>query len=131
MKNKAIVLLSLSVCYLLYSAWVYTAGTEGPSITIHPDEAAQRGKLVYQKYNCTACHQLFGLGGYLGPELTTTMSQQGKGEILANAFLISGSPRMPNLHLQQQEVADVIEYLKYVDQIALAGKYSGSPIAVR
>lgn len=131
MKNKAIVLLSLSVCYLLYSAWVYTAGTTGPAINLHPDAAAQRGKLVYQKYNCTACHQIFGLGGYLGPELTTTMSQEGKGEILANAFLSGGTARMPNLHMQQQEISDVIEYLKYVDQIAQAGKYNGSPIAAR
>ena len=131
MKNKAIVLLSLSVCYLLYSAWVYTAGTTGPAINLHPDEAAQRGKLVYQKYNCAACHQIFGLGGYLGPELTTTMSQRGKGEILANAFLTGGTAKMPNLHLQQREITDVIEYLKYVDQIARAGNYTGSPIAIR
>lgn len=130
-KKKSLVLLTLSVFYLLYSGWVYTSGTQSTDTSVFPNHAAQQGKLVYQKYNCTACHQIFGLGGYLGPELTTTMSQPGKGEILAEAFLKNGTAKMPNLHLQETEIADLIQYLKYVDEVARSGKYPGSPVALK
>ena len=44
------------------------------------NKEAITGKVLYQKYNCTACHQIYGLGGFLGPDLTIVVSQQGKGE---------------------------------------------------
>ncbi len=41
----------------------------------HPVGApAAAGKLLYQKYNCQACHQIYGLGGYMGPDLTNVYS---------------------------------------------------------
>ena len=87
------------------------------------NETAVRGKSQYQKYNCTACHQLYGLGGYLGPELTTTISQPGKGEAYAKTFLQNGSQRMPDFHLQEKEIHELIEYLKYVDASAVTYKH--------
>ena len=86
------------------------------------NENAIRGKLLFQKYNCTSCHQLYGLGGYLGPELTTVISQQGKGEFYANAFLKSGTQRMPDFHLSEEEVNDLVQFLKYVDKTAVTYK---------
>lgn len=78
--------------------------------------------MLYQKHNCTACHQLYGLGGYLGPELTTVISQKGKGELYAKAFLQSGTQRMPNFHLTGEEVQDLLEFLTYVDSTAVTYK---------
>lgn len=114
---------------MLYSAWVYTLGTQGSANSCASDAAAIRGKLVYQKYNCAACHQVFGLGGYLGPELSTTMSQLGKSEDVMRAFLQYGTARMPQLHLNENEITDVIEYMKYIDKVARESNYNGSPIA--
>lgn len=84
--------------------------------------SATRGKLLFQKHNCTSCHQLYGLGGYLGPELTTMISQQGKGENYAKTFLKSGSQRMPDFHLSDDAIDDLIEFLKYVDTTAITYK---------
>ena len=81
-----------------------------------------QGKLLFQKHNCTACHQLYGLGGYLGPELTTLMSQQGKGEIYADAILKFGTEKMPNFHLNEMERKQLIAYFKYVDSTAITYK---------
>lgn len=86
------------------------------------NEDAIKGKLLYQQYNCTSCHQLFGLGGYLGPELTTVISQPGKGPQYAKAFFKSGINRMPDFHLNNQQIDELIAYLTYVDETATSYK---------
>ena len=80
---------------------------------------ALTGKILFQKHNCTACHQLYGLGGYLGPELTTVMSQPGKGEAYVKAILKSGTARMPDFHLGEQEINSLVDFLSYVNQSAI------------
>ncbi len=115
-----IVLLTL---YAVYSAVVYTRGTES-SANIPAREYAHivEGKQLYQQYNCTSCHQIYGLGGYLGPELTTAYSDPQQGELYMRAFLQAGGPRMPNFHFTKEQVDDIISYLRYVDRTAITYK---------
>ncbi len=103
----------LFCCFSIYTLVVYTTGTN--VLSPEMNENAVKGKILYQKYNCTACHQLFGLGGYLGPELTTTISQPGKGPLYASALLSTGTLRMPDFHLSKEEINQIVEFLKYVD----------------
>ena len=110
----------LLISFVLYSAFVYTTGTELPKIEANPD--AINGKLIFQKYNCTSCHQFYGLGGYLGPDLTTVMSQKGKGEVYARAIMKSGTNRMPDFKLSDSEINKLVEFLKYVDQTEATSK---------
>ena len=65
-------------------------------------EETSNGKMIWQQYNCTACHQVYGLGGYLGPDLTNTFSLKGP-EYIA-AFLKSGTVTMPDFHLKENEI---------------------------
>lgn len=83
-------------------------------------EDAENGKLLFQKYNCTACHQLYGLGGFMGPDLTNAMSKQGIGELYVSAFLQGGTQRMPNFHLSEDEIKSLVAYLKYVDKTGIS-----------
>ena len=83
-------------------------------------EGAQKGKLLFQKYNCTACHQLYGLGGYMGPDLTNAMSRSGIGEMYVRALLQNGTERMPNFHLSEEEIKSLVAYLKYVDKTGIS-----------
>ncbi|MEI6817098.1 MAG: cytochrome c [Bacteroidota bacterium] len=125
--NRLIVFIILILLFLSFTAYVYTLGTEGPNVRMS-DESI-RGKLLFQKHNCTACHQIYGLGGYLGPDLTTEISQPGKGEAYAAALLKNGSVRMPNFHLSETEIKELVEFLKYVDATAITYKNKGtSPI---
>ncbi|HOZ83578.1 MAG TPA: cytochrome c [Bacteroidia bacterium] len=80
------------------------------------NDDAFKGKMLYQKFNCTACHQLYGLGGYLGPELTSAYSQKAQNDAYFSAILKNGTVRMPDFNLSDKEVNQVIEYLKYIDQ---------------
>ena len=112
---KLTIFFMLFLSFLLYSVFVYTEGTNVSDIK--PSDDASRGKLIFQKYNCTACHQFYGLGGYLGPDLTTVMSQKGKGEVFVKAIMKSGTKRMPDFNLSENEINQLTEFLKYADQI--------------
>ena len=114
---------SLFGLYLLYSFIVYTKGTENHiAVPAEEQRLINKGKQLYQQYNCTACHQLYGLGGYLGPELTTAYSDPPRGELFMKAFLQGGGPRMPNFHFQKEEINAIISFLKYVDATATTYK---------
>ena len=79
---------------------------------------AYSGKLLYQEQNCSACHQIFGLGGYLGPDLTNVISQTGKGENYVAAFLKYGCRQMPDYRFDSLQVREIISFLSYVDRSA-------------
>ncbi|MDZ4759061.1 MAG: cytochrome c [Bacteroidota bacterium] len=73
------------------------------------------GQLVWQKYNCQSCHQLYGLGGYLGPDLTNIISVKGKDKQYILAIIQSGSKQMPVFHLNEQEKENLITFLISTD----------------
>ncbi len=117
---KRVIALSLGACFLVYSAYVYTAGTRvahgGGGFTAQ----VAAGQQIFQEKNCTACHQFYGLGGYMGPDLTNVISAVGKGPLYAKVFIQNGTGRMPNFHLTGAEVDQVVAFLEYVDA---SGRY--------
>ncbi len=116
---KVRILLILIVSYVCYSFVIYTKGTESPvKLTAVVQQQVSLGKQLYQQYNCSACHQIYGLGGYLGPELTTAYSDKNRGEDYMRALLQAGGSRMPNFHFNSQQIDALIAYLKYVDTTA-------------
>jgi nitric oxide reductase subunit C len=76
---------------------------------------AHEGRVLYQELNCSSCHQIFGLGGYLGPELTNVISTEGKGKAYVAAFLNYGPGQMPDFHLDSLQTRKIIAYLSYID----------------
>jgi nitric oxide reductase subunit C len=110
---------ALFLAYLCYSLAVYTRGTDN---SFQASAEAQEGKRLFQKYNCSSCHQVYGLGGYLGPELTTAWSDPHRGEHFIRAFLQAGGRTMPNFHLDKNEVEALAQYMKYIDSTAVSYK---------
>jgi len=113
--KKTSIFILLFISYVSYSSWVYTEGTSTASEMSLP---AEHGKEIWQKNNCTSCHQLFGMGGYLGPDLTTVISDPLRGPAYAKAFLQNGGSRMPNFKFTEDEINAVLAYLQYVDSNA-------------
>ncbi|MBK9452531.1 MAG: cytochrome c [Bacteroidetes bacterium] len=107
---------TLAILYFGYSLAVYVAGagegTKGKLVT----QEAQRGKMIWQEHNCQACHQIYGLGGYLGPDLTDFMSIPGKGAPWVKAMLQSGPRTMPRFQLSESEFDALIAFLATVDE---------------
>ena len=107
---KKTVLLFLSVAFLSYSGLLYTVMPVKYKATKQQEDA---GKLIWQHYNCNACHQIYGLGGYLGPDLTNVYSKRGQAYI--KAFLTIGTGVMPVFHLSQSESNSLLAFLKDID----------------
>ena len=116
---------TLCVVFVFYSGYVYTKGTEAVHVPVMGD-IERRGAEVYQQYNCVACHQFYGLGGYMGPDLTNVVSN--RGEPYARAFIAAGTATMPNLGLASEEIDAVVAYLAFVDK---TGTYPAENYDVR
>jgi nitric oxide reductase subunit C len=123
--NNRAILGALCVAFIFYSGYVYTKGTEAEHLPVMGD-IERRGAEVYQQYNCVACHQFYGLGGYMGPDLTNVVSN--RGEAVARAFIAAGTTTMPNLGLASDEIDAVVAYLAFVDK---TGTYPAENIDVR
>ncbi len=114
-KQKIFVFSLLLISFLFYSFYLYTSL---PVVENGINEQSSKGKLVWQKYNCNACHQVYGLGGFLGPDLTNEYSK--KGEEYIKAFLKNGTVVMPDFHLKENETNELISYLKNIDSTGIA-----------
>ncbi|GAA4334546.1 cytochrome c [Flaviaesturariibacter amylovorans] len=113
------IFLTLIGAYLLYSGFVFTKGTEtAMKPAPHPTELAMAGKRIFQDYNCAACHQVYGLGGYLGPDLTTAWSDPKRGPRYVEALIRSGGSRMPNFQFTDSQVKELVAYLAFIDATA-------------
>ena len=109
-RKKIIVITVLLAVFLCYSFYLYSAL---PVKNYLLNKEADSGKLIWQKYNCNACHQVYGLGGYLGTDVTNVYSLKGAAYI--QAFLKSGTTIMPDFHLTEREIKDLTVFLKTMD----------------
>ena len=110
--NILIISILISV-FAIYNAVVYNSHKKGKPIKL--TETAIKGEKLWQKNNCWTCHQLYGLGGYLGPDLTNIYSNPNKGENYIKAFLNSGVKSMPKFHFTEAEKNQLVAFLQQVD----------------
>ncbi|MCF8257609.1 MAG: cytochrome c [Flavobacteriales bacterium] len=118
LRTKRGIFWTLILLFAGYSVMVYDQGTAHSTGEEAYTAAADRGKMVYHQYNCVSCHQIYGLGGYMGPDLTNVTTS--KGRAYAEAFITGGTAKMPRLGLDRQETDDLLDYLEYVGK---AGHY--------
>lgn len=117
MKVKPIhIFITLTVAYLLYSFMLYTSSSKQPKIQLYKNELAIRGRLIFQKYNCQDCHQLYGLGGYLGPDLTNVYKKYNGNELSLKALFKGGIQQMPLFDLSEEEEKELIEFFKMTNE---------------
>ena len=110
MKTVLIILCGSFICYTLA---VY-AWSDPRAAVPAPDDAVLAGWKTWQDKNCQSCHQLYGLGGYAGPDLTNTASL--KGAVYMKAIIQHGTATMPNFQLKPAEVDAIVAFLGWVDQ---------------
>jgi nitric oxide reductase subunit C len=109
--NNRTVLLLLCIAFAAYTVCVYRYSDGGPQEA--PSAAIISGKQIWQEKNCQSCHQLYGLGGYVGPDLTNVAA---KGAEHIRAFIRRGTARMPDFHLSAQEMNELTAFLQWVDK---------------
>lgn len=88
-------------------------------------ESAIRGKHLWDTSNCMGCHTLFGEGAYYAPELTLVYSRRGPMFIEAMLrdprAMYPDRRRMQQYDFDDQEIADLVEFFRWVEQVDLNG----------
>lgn len=108
--QKTMVFCLLCFCFVSYSFYLYGNLDHSP---IQNTSKADHGKRVWQENNCIACHQIYQLGGYLGPDLTNIYSTKGPEYI--KVFVKNGTAIMPKFNLEENELEALVTYLKEID----------------
>ena len=84
-------------------------------------ESVLRGKHLWETRNCIGCHTLLGEGAYFAPELGNVYPRRGaefiKAWIKSQPTGTPGRRQMPNFNFTEQELDDIVAFLKYTSEI--------------
>lgn len=105
------ILLALAVTFAVYSAAVYLQAPRGDRPVAN--NMVRDGMDLWQRNNCQSCHQFYGLGGYMGPDLTNVSSRCDENRI--RAFIRYGTGRMPAHALTENDLDALVAFLAWVD----------------
>ena len=106
---------------------VSTAKAIAQANPITPSVAA--GKAVWEKHACIDCHTLLGEGAYFAPELGNVWVRYGgrqdpqaareglKAWFAAQPSHVEGRRQMPQFHMSDQDVDNLIDFLKWTSEI--------------
>lgn len=75
---------------------------------------ARAGRELWQAHACQTCHQLYGQGGFLGPDLTNAASRVDSTRLVS--LLRVGSGQMPPLAFSDGEAAAMAAFLRAMDR---------------
>ena len=109
-RTKIALLILLLFCFGFQSLFVYSDTTKTDPFS----EQALDGRRIWQQNNCQACHQLYGFGGFLGPDLTNVTARIDKERI--HQVLTMGSGQMPAFHLNQIEIDSMTAFLTAMNE---------------
>lgn len=86
--------------------------------------AVARGKHIWETRNCIGCHTLLGEGAYYAPELGNVYKRRGsefiKTWIKIQPGSAAGRRKMPQFNLTDQELDDLVSFLKWTSEINTA-----------
>jgi len=111
--SKAWMLGILALCFACQTYLVYADTTE--TRVLEGEELA--GRRVWLANNCQACHQLYGFGGFLGPDLTNAASRLQKPQLADRLAL--GEGQMPKYDLPEDEVTALWEFLSAMNETGI------------
>ena len=98
-----------------------------PAGTRHPiSPLAAEGQAVWRENNCQSCHQLYGYGGFLGPDLTNAIGAISPERM--ESVLTIGSGQMPAFQLDPAEREALTAFFLEIDATGVAQPRLGDVI---
>lgn len=122
-QGKAIFIWGTAISAIIFLVLTYDSLVKMPQRTHEEKLDAQvaAGKWVWQKHNCNDCHTILGIGGYYAPDVTKVMTSRDKEWVArflkAPEKVWPNARKMPNLGLKDEEVADLVAFLTWVNGI--------------
>jgi nitric oxide reductase subunit C len=108
---------------LLFAALILHTETRIPerSKAAEITPAVVRGKHIWETRNCIGCHTLLGEGAYFAPELGNVYKRRGpdfiKAWMQAQPTGAPGRRQMPQFHLNDEQLNDLVEFLKWTNGV--------------
>jgi len=106
---KKLLMTVLVACFLIQTALVYTDRKAEPL-----SGQALQGRRLWHENACQVCHQLYGQGGFLGPDLTNAASRVDPARL--TALLTVGSGQMPAFGFGDDQIAQIAAFLGAMDR---------------
>ena len=118
MKNsqRKLLLTLLVVMFFAQGFLVYSDKEKSRSIIF--SQASHRGKKIWLQYNCQSCHQIYGFGGFLGPDLTNR-GKLFEAESLQE-LLAEGPSQMPSIKISLTDARDLEAFFKAMDKTGIS-----------
>ncbi len=107
--RKKLLLAVLVLSFGVQTGLVYSDARSEPL-----SEAAREGRALWQAHACQTCHQFYGQGGFLGPDLTNAASRVDSTRLVS--LLTVGSGQMPPLGFSDAESAAMAAFLREMDR---------------
>jgi len=83
--------------------------------------AVVRGKHIWETRDCIGCHTILGEGAYFAPELGDVYKRRGpafiKAWIKSQPTHVAGRRQMPQFHLTDRQLDDLVAFLKWTSEI--------------
>lgn len=99
---------------LVASFAVQTGLVYSDDVDITLSEDAVAGRKLFHDGSCQVCHQLWGQGGFLGPDLTNAASRVD--ETRLSSLLTVGSGQMPAFGYSTEQVRLMSAFLREIDR---------------
>ena len=107
--HKAWLLIVLVGCFVTQTALVYSDRSDTQLL----NASAMRGRAIWQGHNCQVCHQLYGYGGFLGPDLTNAAGRISREQLAQQ--VAQGNDQMPAFGFDGRQVDDLWAFLLAMD----------------
>ncbi|MEK8179162.1 cytochrome c [Flavobacterium buctense] len=124
-RKYVLILLLLLALFSSYNYIIYTDTSAYGAVRL--SGKAVQGEKLWLQNNCNSCHQIYGLGGYLGPDLTNVYSFRKRDEKYLKSMFNSGINAMPEFDFNETEKAELLQFLKEIDQ---TGKYPNTEAVI-
>ena len=114
----------LALGFLSMSVGVFMdSGVYGKVATHSPEGVI--GKKAWLSNNCMVCHQFYGMGGYLGPDLTNVVSRLGEETVAW--VLRNGRGSMPDMDLTEEEISSLVVFFNEIGNTGVFPQQSWPP----
>jgi nitric oxide reductase subunit C len=94
------------------SALVYLDETAAPAMRL--SARGVQGRALWHRHNCQVCHQIYGFGGFLGPDLTNAAQRLTRARL--DEVLTQGNAQMPAFHFDAEQIDAIETFLQELDR---------------
>ncbi len=106
---KKVMMSVLVACFVVQSGLVYS-----DDVDIELSAEAVEGRRLFHEGACQVCHQLWGQGGFLGPDLTNASSRVDETRLAS--LLTVGSGQMPAFGYDAEQIRQMRAFLAEIDR---------------